>query len=56
VFGVGGWPGVLLDIAAALVAVLVVWLLARFVRGLVQGELSRRRIQPEVVRLVLGCW
>jgi small conductance mechanosensitive channel len=52
VFGVGGWPGVLLDIAAALVAVLVVWLLARFVRGLVQGELSRRRIQPEVVRLI----
>jgi small conductance mechanosensitive channel len=52
VFGVGGWPGVLLDIAAALVAALVVWLLARFVRGLVQGELSRRRIQPEVVRLI----
>jgi small conductance mechanosensitive channel len=41
-----------LEIAVALVALLLLWLLARFVRGLVQGELSRRRIQPEVVRLV----
>ena len=51
-FGVSGWPGVALEIAVAIVALLLLWLLARFVRGLVQGELSRRRIQPEVVRVV----
>ena len=51
-FGVSGWPGIVLEIAAAIVALLLLWLLARFVRGLVQGELSRRRIQPEVVRVV----
>jgi small conductance mechanosensitive channel len=49
---VSGWPGVVVEIAVAIVAVVVLWLVARFVRGLVQGELSRRRIQPEVVRVV----
>jgi small conductance mechanosensitive channel len=52
IFGVGGWPGIVLDVAAGLAALVLLWLVARFVRGLVQGELSRRRIQPEVVRLV----
>jgi small-conductance mechanosensitive channel len=51
-FGVTGWPGVVLEIAVAIVALLLLWLLARFVRGIVQGELSRRRIQPEVVKVV----
>lgn len=41
-----------MEIAAILGAVLILWLIARSVRALVQRTMSRRRIQPEVVRLV----
>ncbi|HVD01446.1 MAG TPA: mechanosensitive ion channel domain-containing protein [Candidatus Dormibacteraeota bacterium] len=42
----------MLEIAAALVGLLLLWLVARAVRGLVHGAMSRRRIQPEVVTLI----
>jgi small conductance mechanosensitive channel len=43
---------VLLEIGAALVALLLLWILARLVRGAVHSAMVRRRIQPEVVLLV----
>jgi small conductance mechanosensitive channel len=43
---------VLLEIGAALVALLVLWLLARLVRGFVHNAMARRRVQPEVVTLI----
>ena len=36
----------------AVVGVLVIWVAARWLRGVVQGALARRRINPEVVRVV----
>jgi small-conductance mechanosensitive channel len=51
-FGVPGWQGTVLDILAAVVVVAAVWFLAGYLRGRVQGELSKRRIQPEVVQLL----
>ena len=36
----------------AVLGVVLIWLAARWLRGLVQGAMARRRIHPEVVRVV----
>jgi small-conductance mechanosensitive channel len=51
-FGVTGWPGTGLDILIAAVVILALWFVAGYLRGWVQGELSKRLIQPEVVQLL----
>jgi len=50
--GIGGIRGVIVGIVLIAVAAVAFWLLARFVRGLVEREMSRRLIRPEVVQLV----
>lgn len=42
----------LLEIGASLVGLLLLWVVARLVRGLVRGAMARRRIQPEVVTII----
>jgi small conductance mechanosensitive channel len=43
---------VLLAIGAALVGLLLLWFVARLVRGFVHSAMVRRRVQPEVVTLI----
>lgn len=50
--GFQGRGAVFAQLAVALVGILVIWLAARWLRGLVQGALARRRINPEVVRVI----
>ena len=42
----------LVEIGAALVGLLLLWFIARAVRGVVHGAMSRRRVPPEVVLLI----
>jgi small conductance mechanosensitive channel len=40
------------QLVVAVAGILLIWLAARRLRGMVQGALARRRIHPEVVRVV----
>ena len=50
--GIGGVRGVIVGIVIIAVTAVAFWLLARFVRSLVEREMSRRLVRPEVVQLV----
>ena len=51
-FGVTGWRGILLQVIVGAVGLFILWMAARWLRGVVQGAMSRRRIRPEVVQVI----
>src|SRR5207302_8358962 len=50
--GFQGRNALFAQLVVAVLGAILIWLAARWLRGMVQGAMARRRINPEVVRVV----